>query len=38
MAEGQGEGQLCIVEHRDENGEEHPYLMLVKAAIVEEKF
>lgn len=39
MAEGQGEGQVAIVEYRnDENGEEHPYLLLLKDAIVEEKF
>lgn len=37
MAEGRGEGQVAIVEYRDENGVEFPYLMLVKAAIVEEK-
>ena len=38
MAEGRGEGQVCVVEYRDENGEEQPYLMLVKEAIIEEKF
>jgi len=38
MAEGAGEGQVCIVEYRDEEGDENPYLMLVKAALIEEKF
>uniref|UniRef100_A0A1I8AKC8 Translationally-controlled tumor protein homolog n=1 Tax=Steinernema glaseri TaxID=37863 RepID=A0A1I8AKC8_9BILA len=37
MAEGRGEGQIAIVEYRDENGEEVPYLMLVKEALIEEK-
>ena len=30
MAEGKGEGQVAIVEFREENGEEVPTLMLVK--------
>jgi len=37
MAEGQGEGQVAIVEYRDEPEGEVPYLMLVKEALVEEK-
>lgn len=37
MAAGQGEGQLAIVEYRDEPDGEVPYLMLVKEALVEEK-
>ncbi len=37
MAEGRGEGQVAIVEYREEAEGENPYLMLVKAAIVEEK-
>ena len=37
MAEGAGEGQVCIVEYRDEADGEVPYLMLVKEALVEEK-
>lgn len=30
MAEGKGEGQVAIVEYRQEGGEEIPTLMLVK--------
>jgi hypothetical protein len=30
MAEGKGEGQVAIVEYRQENGEEVPTLMLIK--------
>lgn len=37
MAEGRGEGQVAIVEYREENGIESPFLMLVKATINEEK-
>ncbi|EJW87042.1 hypothetical protein WUBG_02046 [Wuchereria bancrofti] len=37
MAEGQGEGQVAVVEYRDEEEGEVPYLMLVKEALVEEK-
>jgi hypothetical protein len=38
MADGKGEGQVAIVEFRDEpNGEEVPYLLLVKEALIEEK-
>lgn len=37
MAEGHGEGQVAIVEYRDEEDGEVPYLMLVKEALVEEK-
>lgn len=37
MAEGQGEGQVAVVEYRDEVGGEVPYLMLVKEALIEEK-
>jgi hypothetical protein len=37
MAEGKGEGQLAIVEYREEASGEVPYLMLVKEALVEEK-
>lgn len=37
MAEGKGEGQVAIVEYRQENGEEVPTLMLVKEALVIEK-
>lgn len=37
MAEGGGDGQVCIVEYRDEPDGEVPYLMLVKEALVEEK-
>ncbi|CAD5213250.1 unnamed protein product [Bursaphelenchus xylophilus] len=37
MAEGRGEGQVAIVEFRDEEDGEHPYLMLVKEALIEEK-
>ena len=38
MAEGAGEGQVCIVEYRQENGEEVPTLMLIKEALDIEKF
>uniref|UniRef100_A0A914EAF2 Translationally-controlled tumor protein homolog n=1 Tax=Acrobeloides nanus TaxID=290746 RepID=A0A914EAF2_9BILA len=38
MAEGQGEGQVAIVEYRDEDEGEVPYLMLVKEALHEEKY
>ncbi|TKR94957.1 hypothetical protein L596_009183 [Steinernema carpocapsae] len=37
MAEGRGEGQIAIVEYRDEADGEVPYLMLVKEALIEEK-
>lgn len=37
MAEGQGEGQVAIVEYRDEDEGEVPYLMLIKEAVIEEK-
>lgn len=37
MAEGQGEGQVAVVEYRDEEEGEVPYLMLVKEALIEEK-
>jgi hypothetical protein len=37
MAEGHGEGQVAIVEYRDENGQEVPTLMLIKDALIEEK-
>lgn len=37
MAEGRGEGQVAIVEYREENGVESPYMMLVKEALIEEK-
>nr|P90697.1 RecName: Full=Translationally-controlled tumor protein homolog; Short=TCTP; AltName: Full=TPH-1 [Brugia malayi]AAC47622.1 tumor protein homolog [Brugia malayi] len=37
MAEGQGEGQVAVVEYRDEEDGEVPYLMLVKEALIEEK-
>jgi len=32
QAEGHGEGQVCIVEFRDEADRKHPYMMLIKAA------
>jgi len=38
MAEGQGEGQVAIVEFRDEEEGEVPYLMLVREALLEEKY
>uniref|UniRef100_A0A914EB33 Translationally-controlled tumor protein homolog n=1 Tax=Acrobeloides nanus TaxID=290746 RepID=A0A914EB33_9BILA len=38
MAEGRGEGQVAIVEYRDEAEGEVPYLMLVKEALIEEKY
>lgn len=38
MAEGQGEGQVAIVEYRDEDEGEVPYLILVKEALIEEKY
>ncbi|CAJ0962455.1 unnamed protein product, partial [Mesorhabditis belari] len=37
QAEGNGEGQVAIVEYRDENGNEVPTLMLVKEALEQEK-
>lgn len=37
MAEGHGEGQVAIVEYREEADGEVPYLMLIKEALVEEK-
>ncbi|VDM36541.1 unnamed protein product [Toxocara canis] len=37
MAEGHGDGQVAIVEYRDEEEGEVPYLMLIKEALVEEK-
>lgn len=37
MAEEGKEGQVAIVEFRDEDGVESPYLMLVKEALIEEK-
>ncbi|VDK83090.1 unnamed protein product [Litomosoides sigmodontis] len=37
MAEGQGEGQVAVVEYREEEDGEVPYLMLVREALVEEK-
>jgi len=37
MAEGKGEGQVAIIEFREEADGEVPYLMLVKEAICEEK-
>ncbi|KAL3071895.1 hypothetical protein niasHS_008229 [Heterodera schachtii] len=37
MAEGKGEGQVAIVEYRQENGEEVPTLMLIKEALIVEK-
>lgn len=37
MADGSGEGQVCIVEYRDVNGEEVPTLMLIKEALIVEK-
>lgn len=37
MADGSGEGQVCIVEYRDVNGEEVPTLMLIKEALIIEK-
>jgi hypothetical protein len=36
MAEGRGEGQVAIVEYREEDGVETPYLLLVKEALIEE--
>lgn len=38
MAEGGGEGQVAIVEYRDEAEGEVPYLMLVREALIEEKY
>ncbi|KAI6196423.1 Ribosomal protein L10 [Aphelenchoides besseyi] len=37
MAEGRGEGQVAIVEYREEAEGENPYLMLVKEALITEK-
>jgi hypothetical protein len=37
QADGQGEGQVAIVEFREEADGEVPVLMLVKEALVEEK-
>jgi len=37
MAEGRGEGQVAIVEYRDEADGEIPYMLLVKEALIEEK-
>ena len=37
MAEGRGEGQVAIVEYREEADGETPYLMLIAAGIQEEK-
>jgi len=37
MAEGRGEGQVAIVEFRDEPEGEVPILLLIKEALVEEK-
>lgn len=37
QSDGQGEGQVAIVEFRDEAEGEVPVLMLVKEALVEEK-
>uniref|UniRef100_A0A914H110 Translationally-controlled tumor protein homolog n=1 Tax=Globodera rostochiensis TaxID=31243 RepID=A0A914H110_GLORO len=37
MAEGKGEGQVAIVEYRQDNGEEVPTLMLIKEALIVEK-
>ena len=37
MAEQGTEGQVAIVEFRDEDGVESPYLMLIKEALIEEK-
>jgi len=37
MAEGKGEGQVAIVEFREEADGEVPYLLLVKEALSEEK-
>ena len=33
MAEGKGEGQVAIVEYRQEGGEEVPTLMLIKEGL-----
>lgn len=38
MAEGRDDGQVAIVEYRDEADGEVPYLMLIKEALIEEKF
>ncbi|VDK42439.1 unnamed protein product [Anisakis simplex] len=37
MAEGHGDGQVAIVEFREEAEGEVPYLMLVKEALIQEK-
>ncbi|KAI6179111.1 Ribosomal protein L10 [Aphelenchoides besseyi] len=37
MAEGREEGQVAIVEYREEDGVENVYLMLVKEALITEK-
>lgn len=37
MAEGHGEGQVAVIEYRDEPEGEVPYLMLIKEALNEEK-
>uniref|UniRef100_A0A915DTS8 Large ribosomal subunit protein uL10 n=1 Tax=Ditylenchus dipsaci TaxID=166011 RepID=A0A915DTS8_9BILA len=37
MAEGRGEGQVAIVEYREEADGENPYLMLIAAGIDEER-
>uniref|UniRef100_A0A7E4WCG6 Translationally-controlled tumor protein homolog n=1 Tax=Panagrellus redivivus TaxID=6233 RepID=A0A7E4WCG6_PANRE len=37
MADGHGEGQVAIVEYRDEADGEVPYLMLIKEGLIEEK-
>ena len=37
MANGEGEGQVAIIEYREDNGEETPILLLVKEALVVEK-
>lgn len=33
MAEGRGEGQVCIIEHREEADGKVPYLMLIKEGV-----
>jgi hypothetical protein len=37
MAEGRGEGQVAIIEYRDEADGEVPYMLLIKEALIEEK-
>ena len=37
MADGSGEGQVCIVEYRDVDGTEVPTLLLIKEGLEVEK-